>query len=256
MKPLAGELIVCCDEEEMMKIGNTDLVLGYYDDNRNNAPWFGDVEAVGEGVPLERGEMVLFSYLSAKGSDKITSNGKLYIFIKFEYLLLVKRDGIEMLNGNILSLPAPQRKHKGIVQYEWSDDYYTVVAHVPKGSKFKQGDYVHYWMDKVYELEGQRKMLGKPYRVIKEENIISKLVDGKEHPAPGMIMVELILPKEKSKGGIILPASTLKPISKAKVVSSSCEIATGTCVYVQRGRGYEAGEYFIFKVEHVEAVCI
>ena len=51
LRPAKGSMIVECDDEEMLKIGDTGLILGFYEDNRNNAHWFGRVTAKADDVP-------------------------------------------------------------------------------------------------------------------------------------------------------------------------------------------------------------
>jgi hypothetical protein len=250
-RPRAGFLIVACDEEEMLRIGNTNLMVGFFEDNRNNAHWFGDVISLGEGVPLQLGERVWFSYMTAKGMDRIRHGSMVYIFMEFCDIILVERDGIKMLNGNILSVPLPPKKHDFLELYE-TDEYYTEIRHVPSESAFIPGDRVHYWLNHVYELEGQRKLLKENYRVLREENIITKLVEGNERIIDHCVLVDINIPLEHN--GIVLVKPIKRKIVHGKVIESTCEIAVGTEVFVKSGRGYKVGSYQLFRMEHVEAV--
>jgi hypothetical protein len=253
LRPQKGFMIVEVDDEEMLKIGDTGLILGYYEDNRNNAHWFGKVVSKGDDVPLELGDQVWFSYMSAKAMDRIIAHHRMYIFMEYCDLILVKRgDDIEMLNDNILAVALPPKKHSFLEYYE-EDTYYTEIRQVPKGSRYNPLDKVHYWLEQVYELEGQRKLLKENYRVLREENIITILKDGSEEPVYGMVMVELY-PLPTAVGNIVISPIKRK-IQRGKVIRSTCEIAEGVDVFVRTSRGYKVGNYTLFRMEHVEAVC-
>ena len=254
LKPMKGHLIIECDDEEMLKIGDTGLILGFYEDNRNNAHWFGKVVTVGEDVPLDIGAQVWFSYLSARGMDRIISFNRMYLFMKYEYIVLRNNKEIEMLNGNILSIDLPPKKHPTLEYFE-ADTYYTEIKHTPKDSAYKEGDIVHYWLEQVYELEGQRKLLKENYRVLKEENIIT-ILKHEEEPREGMVLVELYKEELELASGIKLTAPVKKAkLVKGKVLKSTCSISKGSDIYIRAGRGYKVGDNWLFNEEHVEALC-
>lgn len=255
LTPLKGSIIIECDEEEMLKIGDSGLILGFYEDNRNNAHWFGNVVAVGDDVPLNVNDRILFSYLSAKGMDRIISYNKMYLFLWYRDVILRYNGEIEMLNGNILSVALPPKKHPTLEFYE-TDTYYTEVRHVPKDSAYQKGDIVHYWLEQVYELEGQRKLLKENYRVLKEENIITILKKEMEEPREGMVLVELYKENLELSSGIKLTAPVRKAkLVKGKVLKSTCSISKGSDIFIRAGRGYKVGDNWLFNEEHVEALC-
>ena len=88
LKPMPNKVIVYVDEDEMLRIGNTNLVMGYWDKNRNNSHWFGDVVAKHRNVPLDIGDRVWYSFFSANGCDRIISFGKLYIILDYSYIII------------------------------------------------------------------------------------------------------------------------------------------------------------------------
>ena len=159
-----------------------------------------------------------------------------------------------MLNGNILSVDIPPKIHPSFGHVE-IDTYYTEVRHVPKESAYKRGDVVHYWLEQVYELEGQRKLLKENYRVLKEENIITLLKQEVEQPVEGMLLVELYKENLELARGIKLTAPVRKAkLVKARVLRSTCSISEGSDLYVRASKGYKVGDNWLFKEEHVEAL--
>lgn len=251
LRPVSGSMIVECDDEEMLKIGDTGLILGFYEDNRNNAHWFGKVTAKADDVPLDIGDQVWFSYLSAKGMDRIISHNRMYLFLKYRDVILRNNGSIEMLNGNILSVDLPPKKHPTLEYYE-TDTYYTEVRHTPKDSAYKKGDVVHYWLEQVYELEGQRKLLKDNYRVLKEENIISYLDNEQERINRGMVLVKLYDEQLELESGIKLVNPIHKrSLRKGVVVESSCDIKEGMEVLVKESRGYTLNDMLLFNERDV-----
>lgn len=251
LRPVSGSMIVECDDEEMLKIGDTGLILGFYEDNRNNAHWFGRVTAKADDVPLDIGDQVWFSYLSAKGMDRIISHNRMYLFLKYRDVILRNNGSIEMLNGNILSVDLPPKKHPTLEYYE-TDTYYTEVRHAPKDSAYKKGDVVHYWLEQVYELEGQRKLLKENYRVLKEENIISYLDNEQERINRGMVLVKLYDEQLELESGIKLVNPIHKrSLRKGVVVESSCDIKEGMEVLVKESRGYTLNDMLLFNERDV-----
>ena len=251
LRPMKGHLLIECDDEEMLKIGDTGLILGFYEDNRNNAHWFGKVTAKADDVPLDIGDQVWFSYLSAKGMDRIISHNRMYLFLKYRDVILRNNGSIEMLNGNILSVDLPPKKHPTLEYYE-TDTYYTEVRHTPKDSAYKKGDVVHYWLEQVYELEGQRKLLKENYRVLKEENIISYLENEQERINRGMVLVKLYDEQLELESGIKLVNPIHKrSLRKGVVVESSCDIHEGMEVLVKESRGYTLNDMLLFNERDV-----
>lgn len=263
MKPMPNKLIVRTCDEEMLRIGNTNLVMGYFDDNRNNTHWFGDVEAINQNVPLRVGDRVLFSFLSAQGCDRIISHGVLYIILDYSHLLLYVRDGeINMLNGVALSVEAPARK-SSVIEYEDKDTHYTVVKHVSSDSKFKKDQMVYYMLHQVFELEGQQKTLGETYRVLREENILASVsdytLDGFD-VADGYMLVREPTKEKVTKSGIIIPDTAKKKVGyMGTVIKSSCYYHEGQEILFRKSKGIpveiEGDEYIFVKESHVEATC-
>jgi co-chaperonin GroES (HSP10) len=262
IKPLRGKIIVRTDDEEMLRIGKTNLVMGYFDDNRNNAHWFGDVVAKHPDVPLELGDRVLFSFLSAKGCDRILSKGVLYLILKYDYVLLYLRDGIHMTNGITLALPADPVKNE-IIEYEVNDTHMAILAHVPKDSQYVIGQKVYYLLNQVFELEGQQKTLGANYRVLREDNILG-VVRGKLSLEEFNLSSGLCLVKEDEQpemiGKIIVPSTAKKRVSNiGTIVRSTCYLEENTRIVFRKVKGkpveMDGQEYIIIKEEYVEATC-
>ena len=243
-KPPKGHVLLELDEEEMLTIGDTNLVLGYFEDNRNNTHWFGRVVAKND-VPLELGDKVWFSFLSGRGANKFIVGSSIFICLKYEYIVLRNNEGIEMLNDHYLSLPLPPKKHS-FLEMEEHDYFYTEIAHAPKGGKYKAGDVVHYWMNQVIELEGQRKLLGKNYRLIREHGILAKMED-EEVPVEGMAVVKLDEPPTEKSGIILLKPKKRKGFVEGTVLTSTCDIEEGSRVLVNEGKGYAYGENRLYR---------
>lgn len=255
LRPTRGYVIIALDDEEMLRVGNTNLVLGYFDENRNNMHWFGTVVARAADAPVGVGDRVWFSFLSARGSDRIVSHGKAYLVMKHSYLILKQGDGLEMLNGCMLCVDAPKERST-IIHYECTDDYLSLVRHAPRDSVFKEGDVVLYFSKLVFELEGQRKLLGENFRVLREREVMGTIVSGEVVPTKGYVMVEA--EPVKAKGSIIVPDTVrVERTNNGRVVGSGVDgIPVGSTIHFKRSRGTKYRDYFFVQHDNIEAVCV
>lgn len=248
-----GSVLIELNDEEMLKIGGTNLILGYHDDTRNNSHWFGDVAATRfEG--LEKGDTVWFSYLSAKGMPVVSSlnEGKTYIIMEGRYTFARRRDGEFMpINGCILAKQSGRKQHDGIIEFEENNNHIYTLTHTNRDSKYRVGDRVWYWHDYVFELEGQRQLLGDNYCLLREEDIVGVLEGEDLIVSEGWIVVGS--KEEQEVSSIILPVKLKQSMPNSGTVIQGPYDLIAREIYFNPGRVYRVPTGYALRESNVLA---